>query len=57
MLGNVSEATGGRERIVLYTTQMREGALFYMVGVAPEQEFATYQPVINRVASSIRFLR
>jgi hypothetical protein len=56
-LGNVSEATGGRERIVLYTTQMRDGTLFYLVGVSPEQEFATYQPVINRVASSIRFLR
>jgi hypothetical protein len=36
---------------------MRDGALFYIVGVSPEQEFATYQPVINRVASSIRFLR
>jgi beta-barrel assembly-enhancing protease len=56
-LANVSEATGGRERIVLYTTQMQDGALFYMVGVAPEQEFGTYQPVINRVASSIQFVQ
>jgi hypothetical protein len=57
VLANVSEATGGRERIVLYTTQMRDGALFYMVGVAPEQEFGSYQSVINRVAQSIQFLR
>ncbi|MBA2301574.1 MAG: hypothetical protein H0W08_02965, partial [Acidobacteria bacterium] len=57
LLANVSDATGGRERIVLYTTQMNDGALFYMVGVAPEQEFGAYQSVINRVASSIQFLR
>lgn len=56
-LWNVSEATGGRERIVLYTAQMKDGGLFYMVGVSPEQEFQTYQPVINKVAQSIRFLR
>ena len=57
MLGNVSEATGGRERIVLYTAQMRDGSLFYMIGVSPEAEFGTYQQVINKVASSVQFLR
>lgn len=56
-LANVSDATGDRERIVLYTAQMKDGALFYMIGVAPEQEWGAYQSVINRVASSIRFLR
>lgn len=57
LLANVSEATGGRERIVLYTTQMQDGALFYMIGVSPEPEFNTYQSVINKVAQSIRFTR
>ena len=56
-LANVSEATGGRERILLYTAQMRDGSLFYMIGVAPEAEFGTYQSVINKVASSVQFLR
>ena len=56
-LANVSDATGGRERILLYTAEMQDGSLFYMIGVSPEGEFATYQPVINRVAQSIRFLR
>ncbi|MEX2661561.1 MAG: M48 family metallopeptidase [Vicinamibacterales bacterium] len=56
-LANVSEATGGRERIVLYTAQTQDGALFYLIGVSPEQEFGTYQSVINRVAQSIRFTR
>jgi hypothetical protein len=54
-LTNVSEATGARERILLYTTQLRNGTLFYLIGVAPESDWSTYQPVINRVASSIRF--
>jgi hypothetical protein len=57
LLANVSEATGGRERIVLYTAQMQDGALFYLIGVSPEQEFNAYQPVITKVAQSIRFTR
>jgi beta-barrel assembly-enhancing protease len=57
LLANVSDATGGRERIALYTTQMSDGALFYLVGVAPDQDWSTYQNVISRVASSIRFQR
>ncbi len=56
-LANVSDATGGRERILLYTAEMQDGSLFYLIGVSPEGEFATYQPVINRVAQSVRFLR
>jgi Zn-dependent protease with chaperone function len=54
-LANISEATGSRERIMLYTTQMRDGTLFYLLGVAPESEWNAYQPVINRVASSVKF--
>jgi beta-barrel assembly-enhancing protease len=57
LLANVSDATGGRERIALYTTQMSDGALFYLVGVAPDQDWSTYQNVISRIASSIRFQR
>ncbi len=57
LLANVSEATGGRERILLYTAQMNDGALFYMAGVAPDEEFGSYQSVLNRVAQSIQFVR
>lgn len=56
-LANVSEATGGRERIMLYTTQLDDGSLFYLVGVSPDGEWSRYQPVISRVASSVRFVR
>jgi len=57
ILDNVSEATGGRERIVLYTALRQDGSLFYLVGVSPEEEFNSYQPVFNKVASSIQFAR
>src|SRR5215210_4658436 len=43
ILANVSEATGGRERIVLYTALRNDGSMFYLVGVSPEQEFNSYQ--------------
>jgi beta-barrel assembly-enhancing protease len=57
ILANVSDATGGRERIVLYTALRTDGSLFYMVGVAPEEEFNGYQAVFNKVAGSIQFTR
>jgi hypothetical protein len=57
ILANVSDATGGRERIVLYTALRSDGSLFYLVGVSPEEEFNAYQPVFNKVAGSIQFLR
>ena len=56
-LANVSEATDGRERIVLYTAQMRDESLFYLIDIAPESEFGTYQSVINKIASNVQFLR
>lgn len=53
-LANMSDITG-RERLMLYTAQMQDGTLFYLVGVAPEGEFGSYQSVIERVAGSVRF--
>ena len=53
-LSNVSDATGQPERIVIYTTQMNDGSLFYAIGVAPTDEFGTYQQVFNRVVRSVQ---
>ncbi len=52
---NVSEASGGPEIVMIYTTLLRNGELFYMIGVAPQEEYRTYQPVFQRVLNSIRF--
>lgn len=56
-LSNVSEATGGPERIALFTTQMQDGTLFYLIGVSPANDFGQYEPVFRRVASSLQFAR
>jgi hypothetical protein len=56
-LTNVSEATGNQEVIDLYTTQLSDGSLFYVIGVAPRQEYNSYSDVFRRVVGSIRFAR
>jgi hypothetical protein len=57
ILNNVSDATGGNERINVVTTLLEDGTLFYLIGVAPANEFSTYEPVIRKVASSIQFAK
>ena len=54
MLSNVSDVSGEPERIALYTTQLQDGSLFYVVGVAPEREFGTYQQIFAQSVRSIQ---
>ncbi len=56
-LSNFSDATRREERIDLYTSLLQDGTLFYLIGVAPTNEFSEYQPVFRRVAGSIQFTR
>ena len=56
-LDNVSDATGRNERINVFTTLMQDGTLFYLIGVAPDNEFSSYEPVFHKVASSVQFAR
>ena len=56
-LSNVSDVTGAEERINVYTTLMRDGTLFYLIGVAPANEYSQYEPVFRRVAGSVQFAR
>jgi hypothetical protein len=56
VIANSAESTG-RERLAIYTTQLSDGTLFYVIGVAPEAEYSAYDNVFARVVSSIRFLR
>jgi hypothetical protein len=57
LLSNQNEVTGRTERIELFTTLLNDGTLFYMIGVAPENDFGAYQQVFSRVAGSIQFSR
>ena len=50
---NTNEA-GQPETVVLLTTLLDDGSLFYTLDVAPSSQFASYQPVFRRVAGSIR---
>jgi hypothetical protein len=54
VLTNVSDVTRQQERIALYTTQLNDGSLFFVVGVAPAQEFNAYRQVFNRSVQSLQ---
>lgn len=49
-----SPVTGRTEYALIYTTLLRNGNLFYVVGVAPENENYTYNRAFNNLVRSIR---
>jgi predicted Zn-dependent protease len=53
-LTNTNEATGQAEAITLITAQLRNGQLFYMIAVAPENESASYQAAFRNVLRSLQ---
>jgi len=52
-LTNTNEATGRPEVIRLITTQLRNGQLFYMVAVAPQNERG-FESAFNQIMRSVR---
>ena len=54
VLNNVSDVTRQPEQIELFTTQLSDGTLFYVIGVAPTNEFSAYQRVFAQVVRSIQ---
>ena len=52
-LSNVNEATGQREFIRVITTQLRNGQLFYMIAVAPQNE-RNFERAFDTVLRSTR---
>ena len=53
-LANVSEVTGQPEYISLSTTQLRDGSLLYVIGVAPRTEAGTYDNTFKKIRQSIQ---
>jgi hypothetical protein len=53
-LGNTNESTGRPETINVVTTQLRNGQLFYMITVCPENEYSTYQNTFLTILRSVR---
>ena len=54
IVSNTSEVTGRDETVTLFTTLLRDGSLFYAIGVAPRDEFSSYQNTFQRVVGSIQ---
>jgi hypothetical protein len=52
-LTNINEATGRPESIRLITTQLRNGQLFYMVAVAPQNERG-FENAFDQILRSVR---
>ncbi len=53
-LANISDVTGQREYVSLSTTQLGDGSLLYIIGVAPESEARTYDSAFRRVRASLQ---
>ena len=57
ILSNISDATGGEERIDVTTSLMSDGSLFYVLGVAPANEFSNYGNTFTKVVRSIQLAK
>ncbi len=53
-LANINEATGQAEVVTVITTQLRNGQLFFMIAVAPENESASYQVAFRNILRSLQ---
>jgi Zn-dependent protease with chaperone function len=45
---------GGRERVVVWTTFLTDGTLFYYMSIVPEEDAQAFQETFRRVGESIR---
>jgi hypothetical protein len=50
----MSEVTGQREYVSVSTTQLRDGSLLYVIGVAPQPEAGTYESAFKNVRRSLQ---
>jgi beta-barrel assembly-enhancing protease len=57
VLSNISDATGGQEVIDVYTALLGDGSLFYVLGVAPRDEYNSYSNVFQKVVRSIQLAK
>ena len=53
-LNDVNVATGQREVITVVTTRLRSGELFYMIAVAPQNEWGRYQSAFSNILRSVQ---
>jgi hypothetical protein len=54
LVSGPSAVTGVVELDVIYTTATQDGRLFYLITMAPEDEFQTYQPSFEQIIASLQ---
>ena len=54
ILSGRSPITGETENVTIYTTQLRNGSLFYVAAVAPQSESYSYNTAFRNMVNSIR---
>ncbi len=54
LVAGPSAVTGVVELDIIYTTATSDGRLFYLITMAPEDEFQTYQPSFEQIIASLR---
>ena len=53
VLSGRSPVTGNTERVTVYTTQLRNGALLYIAMVSPENESSRYTSAFRNMINSV----
>jgi beta-barrel assembly-enhancing protease len=53
-LSNTSDVSGRPELVTVSTTQLRNGNMLFMIGVAPENEFDSYDQAFRRVRAGLQ---
>jgi hypothetical protein len=53
-LSNTNEATGQPEVVNVVTTQLRNGELLYIISVAPQSDYNTYQSTFQNILRSVQ---
>src|SRR5437762_4555581 len=53
-LNNVNEATNQPEVANVVTTQLRNGGMFYLIQVSPNNDYGTYQGVFSNILRSLQ---
>jgi Zn-dependent protease with chaperone function len=53
-LANINEATGQSEIVTVVTTQLRNGGLFFMIAVTPQNDAGTFQSAFSNILRSIQ---
>lgn len=48
-----SPVTGRNETVNVYTTMLRNGLMFYVINVAPNNDFRNYEQVFQRILNSV----